>query len=257
MVFEWYSLRMRSTIQHAKPRNAGHRPLAYLRLRAELLHAIDAGALPPGHALRGERELAREHGVSRVTVRKAIAGLVADGRLVQRHGAGTFVSERIVKSFSRLTSFSDDLRARGLAPHTRTLAEERGEVTPEEAMALNLSPGARVLRLRRVRHGGEEALAIERSVVPEFALPEGTLLGVSLYETLDRSGLRPRRALQRLRAVAFDAESSRLLGVAVGSAGLLIERRGFLDDGRVVEFTQSLYRGDAYDFVAELTSADE
>jgi len=63
--------------------------------------------------------------------------------------------------------------------------------------------------------------------------------------------------LQRLRAVAFDADSSRLLGVAVGSAGLLIERRGFLDDGRVVEFTQSLYRGDAYDFVAELTSTDD
>lgn len=238
-------------------RAPAHRPLAYLRLRAALLHAIDAGDLAPGQALRGERELASEHGVSRVTVRKAIAGLVADGRLVQRHGAGTFVSERIVKSFSRLTSFSDDLRARGLAPHTRTLSEERGEVTPQEAMALNLSPGARVLRLRRVRYGGDEALAIERSVVPEFALPEGTTLGTSLYETLDRFGLRPRRALQRLHAVAFDAESSRLLGVERGSAGLSIERRGFLDDGRIVEFTQSLYRGDAYDFVAELTSADE
>jgi len=249
---------MPTTARRAKPEEApANRPLAYLRLRATLLHAIDAGHLVPGQALPGERELAREHGVSRVTVRKAIAGLVADGRLVQRHGAGTFVSERIVKSFSRLTSFSDDLRARGLAPRTRKLAEERGEVTPEEAMALNLSPGARVLRLRRVRYGGDEALALERSVVPGFALPEGTRIGTSLYETLDRFGLRPRRALQRLRAVAFDAESSRLLGVERGSAGLLIERRGFLDDGRVVEFTQSLYRGDAYDFVAELTSADE
>ncbi|MBC6941729.1 MAG: GntR family transcriptional regulator [Xanthomonadales bacterium] len=232
------------------------RPLAYLRLRADLVQAIDSGELGPGHALPGERELARRHGVSRVTVRKALAGLVADGRLVQRHGAGTFVSERIVKSFSHLTSFSDDLRARGLAPHTRTLAQERGEVTPEEAMALNLSPGARVLRLRRLRHGGDEPLAIERSVIPEFALPEGTELAASLYETLDRFGLRPRRALQRLRAVACDAEAARLLGVANGSACLLIERRGFLDDARVVEFTQSLYRGDAYDFVAELTSID-
>ncbi len=249
---------MSTAVSHSRTRQTpAHRPLAYLRLRATLQHAIDAGELVPGQALRGERELAREHGVSRVTVRKAIAGLVADGRLVQRHGAGTFVSERIVKSFSRLTSFSDDLRARGLAPRTKTLAAERGEVTPEEAMALNLSPGARVLRLRRVRYGGDEALAIERSVVPEFALPEGTRVRMSLYETLDRFGLRPRRALQRLRAVAFDAESSRLLGVERGSAGLLIERRGFLDDGRVVEFTQSLYRGDAYDFVAELTSADE
>ena len=249
---------MPSTARRPNPReSARQRPLAYLRLRAQLLHAIDTGALAPGQALQGERELARLHGVSRVTVRKAIAGLVSDGRLVQRHGAGTFVSERIIKSFSHLTSFSDDLRARGLAPSTQLLAEERGEVTPEEAMALNLAPGARVLRLRRLRYGGDEALAIERSVVPEFALPEGTPVAMSLYETLDRRGMRPRRALQRLRAVAFDADSSRLLGVAVGSAGLLIERRGFLDDGRVVEFTQSLYRGDAYDFVAELTSTDD
>lgn len=258
VVFEWYHQIMPTSATRSRTRQASaHRPLAYLRLRATLLHSIETGQLVPGQALRGERELAREHGVSRVTVRKAIAGLVTEGLLVQRHGAGTFVSARIVKSFSRLTSFSDDLRARGLTPHTKKLSEERGEVTPEEAMALNLSPGARVLRLRRVRYGGDAALAIERSVVPEFALPARTRVGMSLYETLDRFGLRPRRALQRLRAVAFDAESSRLLGIEVGCAGLLIERRGFLDDGRIVEFTQSLYRGDAYDFVAELTSTDE
>lgn len=249
---------MSSAARRSAARKApAERPLAYLRLRAQLLQAIDGGVLAPGQALHGERDLARQHGVSRVTVRKAIAGLVADGRLVQRQGAGTFVSERIVKSFSHLTSFSDDLRARGLAPSTRILTEERGEVTPEEAMALNLAPGARVLRLRRLRYGGEEALAIERSVVPQFAVPEGTSIAMSLYETLDRTGMRPRRALQRLRAVACDAESARLLGVETGSAGLLIERRGFLADGRVVEFTQSLYRGDAYDFVAELTSTDD
>ena len=59
---------------------------------------------------------------------------------------------------------------------------------------------------------------------------------------------------KRLRAVLFTAERARLLGVPDGSPGLLIERRGFLRDGRPVEFTQSYYRGDAYDFVAELTT---
>jgi GntR family transcriptional regulator len=63
------------------------------------------------------------------------------------------------------------------------------------------------------------------------------------------------RALQRLRAVLFTAERARLLGVPDGSPGLLIERRGFLRDGRPVEFTQSYYRGDAYDFVAELNTS--
>ena len=62
----------------------------------------------------------------------------------------------------------------------------------------------------------------------------------------------PVRALQRLRAVLFDADKARLLGIEAGAPGLYIERRGFLADGRVIEATQSWYRGDAYDFVAEL-----
>ena len=76
----------------------------------------------------------------------------------------------------------------------------------------------------------------------------------SLYEALERVGCRPRRALQRLRAITLDAEQSRLLSIPRGTAGLMIERRAFLDDGRAVEYTRSLYRGDAYDFVAELHS---
>jgi GntR family transcriptional regulator len=62
------------------------------------------------------------------------------------------------------------------------------------------------------------------------------------------------RALQRLRAIAFTAEQARLLHLLPGTPGLYIERRGFLRDGRVVEFSRSYYRGDAYDFVAELHS---
>jgi GntR family transcriptional regulator len=90
--------------------------------------------------------------------------------------------------------------------------------------------------------------------VPGFALANARSVRNSLYAALDKRGMRPQRALQRLRAVAFDAEAARLLHVKAGSAGLLIERRGFLADGRAVELTHSHYRGDAYDFVAELKS---
>ncbi|MET0225739.1 MAG: GntR family transcriptional regulator [Dokdonella sp.] len=233
---------------------ASLRPLAYLDLRATLQRQIESGALTPGLALPGERELAQQHAVSRVTVRKAIEGLVADGLLVQRQGSGTFVGARIVRPFSHLTSFSDELRARGLAPRSETLASESGAATPDESMALNLAPGARVVRLRRLRYAGDEPLALERSSVPAFALASARSVRDSLYAALDKRGMRPQRALQRLRAVAFDAEAARLLHVKSGSAGLLIERRGFLANGRAVELTYSHYRGDAYDFVAELKS---
>ena len=232
----------------------GPRPLAYVRLRQALRGTIESGAVGPGQALPGERELAKWLALSRVTVRKAISGLVGEGLLTQRHGAGTFVADRIVRSFSKLTSFTDDLRARGLKPRSVFLAREIGEVTPAEAMALNLSPGARVVRLDRVRYAGEEPLAVERCVIPHSILPDPYVVENSLYEALEALGCRPRRALQRLRAIALDPEQARTLDLPSGSPGLFIERRAFLDDGRVVEFTLSYYRGDAYDFVAELQS---
>jgi GntR family transcriptional regulator len=224
----------------------------YVRLERALSTAIANGDLEPGHALPGERELARLTSLSRVTVRKALAGLAAKGLLISRHGSGTFIAERIVKSTSRLTGFTDDLRARGLNPRSKFLERTVGEVTPEEAMALNLSPGARVIRLHRLRLANDAPLALERSTVPQSLLPDPQQVTGSLYETLEKLGLRPQRALQHLRAVSCDAQSARLLKVARGAPGLLIERRAFLADGRAVEFTRSLYRGDAYDFVAEL-----
>jgi len=227
---------------------------AYVRLRQAIQQAIETGTLESGHALPSERDLAEALTLSRVTVRKAIAGLVEDGMLVQRHGAGTYVAERIVKSFSKLTGFTDDLRARGLKPRVEFLERSIGTVNPEEALALSLSPGARVVRLRRLRFAADKPLALETTVVPQAILKDPKAVKLSLYEVLERLGCRPTRALQRLRAVALDADQARLLALPTGSPALSIERRAFLEDGRAVEFTQSLYRGDAYDFVAELQS---
>lgn len=225
---------------------------AYLRLRKVLRQGVESGAMGPGHALPSERELAELLALSRVTVRKAIAGLVEDGVLIQRRGAGTFVAERIVKPLSKMTSFTEDLRARGLNPRSVFLEREVGEVTPEEAMALNLSPGSQVVRFHRLRFAGDEPLAEERSAIPHAILKDPALVVDSLYAALDALGCRPVRALQRLRAVNLSAAQARLLNVAAGSAALAVERRSFLADGRLVEFTSSWYRGDAYDFVAEL-----
>jgi len=76
-----------------------------------------------------------------------------------------------------------------------------------------------------------------------------------LYEALERAGNRPVRALQRLRAVLLSSEQAKLLQAKEKDAGLLVERLGFLKDGRAAEFSQSYYRGDIYDFVAELSSS--
>lgn len=232
----------------------GRAPL-YQQLQRALRDAIADNRLAADEALPPERDLAEEFGVSRITVRKALDALVGEGLLTRRQGAGTFVAARVEKSFSKLSSFSEDMISRGRKPESAWLSRSSGTVTPEESMTLSLSPGALVYRFNRIRYADGAPMALEYATVPGFSLPSEAAVEESLYEALDRHGARPVRALQRLRAVLFTAEKAKLLGVPDGSPGLLIERRGFLKDGRPVEFTQSYYRGDAYDFVAELNTS--
>jgi len=226
----------------------------YQQLQRALREAIDKRVLGPDDALPSERHLAADLGVSRITVRKAIDGLISEGLLVSRQGSGNFVSTRIDKNLAKLTSFSEDMRARGLEPHSVWLKRSEGTVTPEEAMKLGLSPGTLVYRFDRLRFANDEPMSLEYCTVVASCLPSLDAVDASLYEALERTGNRPVRALQRLRALLLDEEQAKLLGADPGDAGLLVERVGYLRDGRAIELSQSFYRGDTYDFVAELNS---
>src|SRR6185369_11495147 len=201
-----------------------------------------------------ERDLAEQLSVSRITVRKAIDVLVGEGLLVRRQGSGTFVCARVEKNFSKLTSFSEDMRARGRTPHSVWLKRAAGTVTPEESLTLRLSPGTPVYRFERLRFADDAPMSLEYATVLAACLPSVESVESSLYEALEKSGNRPVRALQRLRAVLLTAEQAKLLKAQERDAGLLVERVGFHLDGRAVEFSQSYYRGDIYDFVAELSA---
>ncbi len=232
----------------------GNLPL-YQELQRMLRKAISSRVLGQDDALPSERDLATDFAVSRITVRKALDGLVADGLLVRRQGAGNFVSARVDKNFSKLTSFSEDMRSRGRTPGSVWLKRATGTVTPEEALALRLSPGTPVYRFNRIRCADGAPMALECATIVATALPSIEAVDTSLYEALDLAGKRPVRALQRLRALLLTAEQAQLLKAKTGDAGLLVERLGSLSDGRAIEFSQSYYRGDIYDFVAELSAS--
>ena len=211
----------------------------YRQLQRALREAIEGGALGPDDALPSERQLAADLGISRITVRKAIDGLTDEGLLVRRQGSGNFVGTRIEKNFAKLTSFSEDMRARGRSPSTQWLERQVGQVTPDEAMRLALSPGAQVYRFHRLRLADDEPMAIEQCTIAGAALPSVDAVGDSLYIALEQTGNRPVRALQRLRALLLDAEQARLLEAQAGDAGLLVERIGYLRDGRAIELSRS------------------
>lgn len=239
--------------------DAGSGPL-YLQLHRRISEAIASGRLSPGDSLPSERDLAALTGLSRVTVRKGIEALVASGQLVQRRGSGTFVApkvERLEQALSLLTSFTEDMARRGRSVESHWIARALHAPAPEEVMALGLGLGDRVARLERVRISDGVPLAIERASLPASILPDPEAVRTSLYEVLATSGMRPVRAVQRVSAANLGARDAELLNVPPGVAGLRIERVSYLPSGKVVEFTRSLYRGDAYDFAVELKIAPE
>ncbi|MBA5636987.1 GntR family transcriptional regulator [Duganella sp. LX20W] len=227
----------------------------YQQLQRALREAIDKRVFGPDEALPAERQLAADLSISRITVRKAIDGLVEEGLLVRRPGSGNFINTRIEKNFAKLTSFSEDMRARGRTPRSVWLKRSEGTVTPEEALRLRLSPGAPVYRFHRIRYADEIPMCLEYATIVATALPSLEAVQVSMYEALEQAGNRPVRALQRLSALLLSAEQAELLQAKPGDAGLAVERLGFLRDGRAVEFCRSIFRGDMYDFVAELNTA--
>ncbi len=232
--------------------DASREPL-YKQLQKKLRSAIENGLLSPEDPLPAERDMAEAFGVSRITIRKALEELVREGLLTRRQGSGTFVANRVEKNFSHLTSFSEDMRSRGLTPSSKWLEKVESVVTPEEVMSYGLSPGMKIYRLSRLRFADGEPMSVEYTIIPAHCIPDIENIDSSLYEALSKEGLRPARALQRLRAVLLSKEQADLLKAAVNDPGLLVERRGFTKDGRIIEIAQSFYRGDTYDFVAELS----
>lgn len=224
----------------------------YLQLARSLREHISSGGIDPGSALPSERDLSEMAGLSRVTVRKGIEQLVGEGVLLRKQGSGTFVASRIETAGSKLSSFSDETRARGEAPGVVWINKTYAQPTEEEAAALQIPATARVARLGRVRLAGGEPLAIEHAIIPATFLPDLESLGDSLYQALDTHGFRPTAGTQRVRASLATPTEAGILSVRQNSEVLRIERLTQIPDGRFVEFTRSVYRGDRYEIVTPL-----
>ncbi|GHG40786.1 GntR family transcriptional regulator [Deinococcus indicus] len=245
----------------AIPLDTGSATPVYVQVAQGLAHRIESGQLRRGSALPAERDLAATLGVSRVTVRQALALLSQQGLLARRHGSGTFVTppaqpgDLPSRPLSLLASFSEDVRSRGQTPGAQVLSFERARPTAHETMSLALSPNETVYRLRRLRTADGEPLAIEDSTLPASLvgeLDQRAVQDASLYALLQARDLSPVRAIRHLRAVNADMHLAPLLGVSVGAALLATDRVSWLEGGRPIEYARAHYRGDRYDFVMEL-----
>ena len=224
----------------------------YIHLANNLRTLITAGEIASGEALPSERDLSEHLGASRVTIRKAIDRLIAEGLLFRKPGSGTFVSTQIEAPGSSLSGFSEDAGARGAKAGSIWMMKSYAAPTQEESVLLEIEDNVQVARLGRVRLSGGEPLAIEHAVIPARMLPDLAELGDSLYEALDTRGNRPVTGTQKIRASLATPTEAGLLSITENSEILRLERLTRAADGTPVEFTRSAYRGDRYVFVSEM-----
>jgi GntR family transcriptional regulator len=232
----------------------------YQQLDAFIREKIDRGEWTPGTMLPSERQLSETHGVARMTVRQAISSLVADGLLTRVQGRGTFVARPPLRqALRKLTSFSEDMRERGLLATTRLLSREQLIADHDLALALAIPEGSPVLQLQRLRCADGHPVALEIAALRgDIAAPlaHEDLEHQSLYRLLEeRCGVRILRASQELEAGVADETEARHLTVHVGAPVLHIRRKSLgLWQGQEVlcEYVRSAYRGDRYRFYVEL-----
>jgi len=219
----------------------------HVQLRQALLAAID-DELSPGAMIPSERDLMVHHGVSRATVRAAIAGLVSDGRLAKVPGKGTVVTRPRVESQLHLASFTQDMRRRGHRPTTKLLSCATEPADETVAKALDLAPEVAVWRIERLRLADDEPMALEASWYPEAHFPhlDAEELESSLYAVLEsRYGVVITGAEQTVWTERADRAHARLLDTPTG-APLFVFDRVASSSERPVERTVSRYRGDRY-----------
>jgi len=244
-----------------KPDKSAPLPL-YYQVKTIIKDKIEQGDYKSGCKIEPERELAKYFDVSRMTLRKAITQLVDEGYLIRRAGEGTFVRKpKFRQGLLWLTSFTEDMKNRGLKPDSRTIFIEEDRACYYLADKLNIEENTKVIILKRLRKADGEPMCIEKSHIPKFFLKSAELTmdslnGASLYDFLQNEGIYLNHARETLEAGIADQEEAGLLEIQIGAPVIYRERTTYNSKNTPVEFVNSTYRADRYKFYVELMRKD-
>lgn len=225
----------------------------------DILAELCSSTLKPGDLLPGERILEETYGVSRITVRRAIGDLVAEGRLRRVRGKGTFVAPNPLVSRLHLASFSDEMGAQDVKASSKILLSERAEAPADVLNFFGTEAGTIHTHLRRLRLGDGEPYSIDDGWYNSKFVPNLLENDVykSVYAILDSDFKVPiTDADQTVTAIAADELSAQLLDIEVGTPLLHIVRYSRSKD-RAVEWCSSVYRTDRYHLTTRVDRAQD
>ena len=220
---------------------------------ATLRDEVEHGRFRDADMLPGERDLADVLSISRTTLRRVLAGLVAEGLLTHRQGVGTFITRapRPCPGPRVGPDATVRMRSSGLAVSMRETSRGLFHPTPDEVSTLGCSPAAQVVRVASVVYLDQSPWALERTVAPLDLLDDLPPAGGSLLEALAARGHRPIRSVGLARAALVRAMDAATLGISLGSATLVITRHHYLASGRCCATIGSVHRPDADDLIWE------
>ncbi|EUJ19804.1 GntR family transcriptional regulator [Listeria aquatica] len=228
----------------------------YMQIQADIKQKIEVGTWEIGSSIPAERQLAEMFHVSRMTVRQAIQGLVDDGILQRRVGAGTFIAEKkLTERLEAVTSFTNLMLQEGKIPSTRIVSYGIRPASIQEQDALNLSGNSNVMKIERIRYGDQIPILYEVAAIPEQIASLLTKEDImdSLYNAIEtKLGRKIGDAEQVMEAALVSEKVAPFLDVKLGSPVMKLRQITALDDGRPFEFTRSQYVGSRFQFVAKV-----
>lgn len=229
-----------------------YKPL-YLQISEILRNQIKAGTYCPGDLLPSENELIERFPVSRNTAQRAIEDLVRDGLAIRIQGKGTYVPKSLVNfGLHRLTSFSEEMRFKGLEPSSKILKFEKIKPVEMVAKKLDLKPDEEIYNLVRIRFGDEYPMAIQDSSLPVKLCPgleKYDFSQNSLFNILEKDyHLHISWQSQNLKPCNARKPEANALKIEVGTPLLYLDGVAYLERDIPIEYKTIYYRSDLYDF---------
>ncbi len=224
----------------------------YMQVMNYYIPLIKSGKLKEGDKMPTEEEICQLFNISRITVRKALDGLMQSGYIYKQQGKGSFVTTKKTGfQLDHLKGFSEEMRMLGKEPSSKIISFDITEPTQKAARELKLEVNQKIYLLERLRSADGQPISIERVYLPFHRFPtlqSGDLAG-SLYEVLQyQYGCVSHHAQQQILAGLATEEEALILGVKPGAAVLRTYRITCEQDGTVFEYVEATYRGDQYQF---------
>lgn len=228
----------------------------YVQIKQEIMSAIRSGKWQPDDKIPSGPELAKEYGVSVMTVRQAISELVNEGMLVSERGRGTYVArQKLAIRLPYFMGFTEEMRLRGFEPKTVIVGKGVTAASSDIAEYLRIPDRSEVVWYERLRLADDEPICYEVSYFsqerfPDFPFPKDSY--TSSYDIFKKEyRVEVVRAEQAYHAIKASPKQSKMLRIPLESPVLLLVSTEFDGDDSPVQFTLGAYRGDRYNIMVE------